>query len=186
MPRSCVFSMTCNDIGGFLTDPTGNRRYWPVTVTQAIDPEKVKASRDQLWAEAFWYFQQGVHWWPDSDHEHALCQQAQEAHYLPDSVEEDLFIHLTVHPFDTITTKEIQGRFPDVSTRRINSIMLNRFKCRKAEKLAVMGAGRGTRKGFEINRDVIPGTEVRIEESPTGVRVGKVTDLEARRKHKLS
>jgi hypothetical protein len=97
-----------------------------------------------------------------------------------------LFIQLTVHPLDTITTKEIQDRFPEVSTRRINSIMLNRFKCRKAEKLAMMGAGRGTRKGFEINREVIPGSGVRIEESPTGVRVGKVTDLEARRKHKLS
>jgi hypothetical protein len=64
--------------------------------------------------------------------------------------------------------------------------MLNRFKCKKVEKLALGIAGRGTRKGFEINREVIPGSEVRIEESPTGVRVGRVTDLEARRKQKLS
>ncbi|MDT8871887.1 VapE family protein [Komagataeibacter rhaeticus] len=35
----------------YLTDPTGNRRYWPISCTRA-DPDWVAAHRSQLWAEA--------------------------------------------------------------------------------------------------------------------------------------
>jgi hypothetical protein len=49
--RQCVFAGTVNPSGGYLTDPTGNRRYWPVAV-QHFDLEKLAAIRDRLWAEA--------------------------------------------------------------------------------------------------------------------------------------
>lgn len=49
-PRQCVFVGTTNE-HDYLTDPTGNRRYWPVCCTRA-DVAWVTASRDQLWAEA--------------------------------------------------------------------------------------------------------------------------------------
>lgn len=37
----------------FLSDPTGDRRYWPVAMGRAIDENVVREIRDQLWAEAY-------------------------------------------------------------------------------------------------------------------------------------
>jgi len=54
-PRQSIIVATVNSMGGFLRDPTGNRRFWPVktpggTVRHSWDitAEKVK----QIWAEA--------------------------------------------------------------------------------------------------------------------------------------
>lgn len=50
-PRRNVFFATTND-RDFLRDATGSRRYWPVEVTGVIDLDKIRAVKDQLWAEA--------------------------------------------------------------------------------------------------------------------------------------
>jgi len=65
--RQCVFVGTVNP-ESFLTDPTGSRRYWPVTVTRTR-PDDIARDRDQLWAEAYEAFRRGVAWWFDSDGE---------------------------------------------------------------------------------------------------------------------
>ena len=51
VPRQWIVIGTINGTE-FLSDPTGNRRYWPVTVTKPFDLERLKSFRDQLWAEA--------------------------------------------------------------------------------------------------------------------------------------
>lgn len=51
-PRRCIFIGSVNpDGGGYLDDPTGNRRYWPVKCGK-IDLQKLMDDRDQIWAEA--------------------------------------------------------------------------------------------------------------------------------------
>ena len=51
VPRRLVFTGTVNEFG-FLKDSTGNRRFWPLTVQKPIDVPRLRADRDQLWAEA--------------------------------------------------------------------------------------------------------------------------------------
>jgi len=52
-PRQCIFAGTTNR-DDFLQDATGNRRFWPVPVTDAsrMWKEMTPESVDQLWAEA--------------------------------------------------------------------------------------------------------------------------------------
>jgi predicted P-loop ATPase/phage/plasmid primase-like uncharacterized protein len=49
-PRHFIVIGTSNK-GKPLTDPTGNRRFWPIDVV-AFDADALKRDRDQLWAEA--------------------------------------------------------------------------------------------------------------------------------------
>lgn len=65
IPRRCVFSGTSN-IEQFLRDETGGRRFWPVTISE-IDLNFVREIRDQLWAEAYAAYTQGVKWWLDGE-----------------------------------------------------------------------------------------------------------------------
>lgn len=53
-PRQCIFVGTTNEQDGFLRDPTGGRRFWPVHVRATGEhPYKMtQAEVDQIWAEA--------------------------------------------------------------------------------------------------------------------------------------
>jgi putative DNA primase/helicase len=76
-PRRCIFFGTINpDETGYLTDSTGNRRYWPVGVTK-IDLEGIREKRDQLWAEAFHLYREGHRWWLEDD-ENAIAEAETE------------------------------------------------------------------------------------------------------------
>lgn len=62
-PRRGVFVGTINPTGvGYLKDPTGGRRFWPVKVT-AIDLSAIQDARSQLWAEAVHLYRQREIWW---------------------------------------------------------------------------------------------------------------------------
>lgn len=60
-PRECLFFGTTND-SDWQRDATGARRYMPLWVG-SIDIDKVRAIRDQLWAEAVYRFNDGETWW---------------------------------------------------------------------------------------------------------------------------
>ncbi len=50
-PRMFVIAGTVNPTAGYLTDPTGNTRYWPVKCGKSIDLQSIEKDKEQLWAE---------------------------------------------------------------------------------------------------------------------------------------
>ena len=63
-PRRCVFIVTENPDGtGWLNDPTGGVRWWPIPCT-SVDFEAFDRDRDQLLAEALVAYRAGEPWWP--------------------------------------------------------------------------------------------------------------------------
>ena len=76
-PRRAVMVGSTNR-EAFLTDETGSRRFWPITVPGQIDIAQLQAWRDQLWAEAVARYRAGESWWltPEEDgarEEHATA-----------------------------------------------------------------------------------------------------------------
>ena len=60
-PRRSVVVSTINP-SDFLNDPTGDRRWWVVPVTQAIDNDGVENDRDLIWAAAVHAYRTGEKW----------------------------------------------------------------------------------------------------------------------------
>ena len=77
-PRRAVFFATINpdETSGYLTDNTGNRRYWPVTAT-AVNIAGIRQHRDQLWAEAVELYRNKERWWLEPN-EDAVARDAQK------------------------------------------------------------------------------------------------------------
>jgi putative DNA primase/helicase len=67
-----------------LTDPTGNRRWWPVSVTKVADSEWLKANRGQLWAEALVAYKAGELHYFDENSELAEMRRAESEAYVRD------------------------------------------------------------------------------------------------------
>lgn len=62
--RRAVLAGTTNQ-KEFLSDPSGNRRFWPVQCRHELDLDWLKDNREQLWAEAFDRVRRGEKWWPE-------------------------------------------------------------------------------------------------------------------------
>ncbi len=67
-PRQCIIVATVNSMGGFLRDPTGNRRFWPVKTpgAESLCGSNTKHSWDitdeevqQIWVEAVLLWKSG-------------------------------------------------------------------------------------------------------------------------------
>lgn len=61
IPRMCVFAATTNDDHPLKQEDDENRRFWPVYCADdlEIDTEKIKAQREQIWAEAVTLYKAG-------------------------------------------------------------------------------------------------------------------------------
>jgi predicted P-loop ATPase len=83
--RRSIFVGTAND-DAYLTDPTGGRRFLPVSCRKA-DLEWIREHRDQLWAEALVLWREGFPWWQYPQDE---AHSQQEARYMRDSWEDPI------------------------------------------------------------------------------------------------
>lgn len=102
--RQCVFAITTNE-DEFLRDPSGGRRYWPVLVRGYLDPQKIEHVRDQLWAEAFYYYNQGEKWWLTDPKHLAMAEEEQMLRTITDARQDDLEAWLKKQ--DRITIKRV-------------------------------------------------------------------------------
>ena len=101
--RQCIFGGSTNK-SSYLTDTTGNRRFWPCKVGK-IDLARLKADRDQLWAEARHRYQQGEIWWLDDELLIAVAAEEQAARYEADPWEEAIAAWVGVR--DTVTISQV-------------------------------------------------------------------------------
>ncbi len=85
LARQCAFGGTINPPpGGYLKDPTGARRGWPVACRGNIDLDGIKRDRDQLWAEAVHRYKLGQAWWLETPELEALATAEQALRFKVD------------------------------------------------------------------------------------------------------
>lgn len=94
--RQCILVGTTNE-NTYLRDRTGNRRFWPIPVRHVINTEFVAKYREQLLAEAFVLYQQGVAYTPTPEQERRLFVPMQESRLVETAVESDL-LHVLTRP----------------------------------------------------------------------------------------
>ena len=87
VPRHNVIVGTTNE-AQFLTDTTGDRRFWVVRVSR-VDCDALTRDRDQLWAEALAALDSGEGWWLVAEAEVARAE-ATEAHRVADAWEDSV------------------------------------------------------------------------------------------------
>jgi predicted P-loop ATPase len=123
-PRRCIFVGTTND-SEYLRDATGNRRFWPVK-TGTILLEKLRADRDQLWAEAAAAEKQGE---PLTipEHLYAAAAEQQEQRLMKDPWEEVLASVAAqvvlvdgVHPEERIAAYDLLAYRLELSGHQLN------------------------------------------------------------------
>jgi predicted P-loop ATPase len=85
-PRQCVFVGTTNE-DHYLTDPTGNRRFWPVRVTRHIDLQWMRDNREQLLAEAVKCLDDGEVFYPSPDEQRSLFEPQQQQRAVENAIE---------------------------------------------------------------------------------------------------
>ncbi len=75
-PRQLVFAGTTNE-WQWNKDPTGGRRFWPVSIPDEINVKGLAQARDQLLAEAFALAKAGERFWPTADEQRDIFDPEQ-------------------------------------------------------------------------------------------------------------
>lgn len=92
-PRQVVFVGTTNETH-YLTDVTGNRRFWPVRCTRPPDKEWLEANLVQLFAEALHCLDAGEPFWPTLEQQRKLFDPQQKARTVVSSIEAEIHYFL--------------------------------------------------------------------------------------------
>jgi predicted P-loop ATPase len=104
--RSHIYVASCNE-DAFLTDPTGDRRYWVIPINKVIDIAAVRKHRDAIWATAYEHFINGAAWWFDHVKEDLVINLNARYRITDDVWTEILDDWLTVNNYSRTTSREL-------------------------------------------------------------------------------
>ena len=155
-PRYFVLAGSTNELDeGYLTDDTGNRRYWPVKCG-AIDVESLDRDAMQLWAEAVVRYRAGERTWLTKE-EAVLSSHEQKQRFMEDAWQERIADISRFEPSlkidDVLSKLELKPKDINnmVKKRVKNSLrQLGWYETRRA------GEGRLWRAGDGVPRAVPP------------------------------
>lgn len=92
-PRQVVFVGTTNE-SHYLTDLTGNRRFWPVRLEQPADLTWLRENREQLLAEALHYLDRDVRFFPTAAEQREMFDPQQMARTVESSIDSQIRTYL--------------------------------------------------------------------------------------------
>ncbi len=95
-PRQCLFAGSTNK-DEYLKDDSGNRRYWPFRVLSDCLIEAIRKDREQLFAEAKYYYDINEITYLKEPHLKALMLAQQEAREMHDVLSEQVRNLIMVH-----------------------------------------------------------------------------------------
>jgi len=156
-PRQVVFGGTTNE-RNYLTDPTGNRRFWPVQVSRVVDLEWLKEVRDQLFAEGVERWRAGRRMFPTLEEQNRLFEPQQNDRMIDNPIESKIISFLCPAK-DDFSASAVEGRGVDKITlvdllARIG-ISIDRLTPGRFHEKQAAAALR--RLGWEEKRDSGPG-----------------------------
>ena len=150
IPRQTVFAGSTNQ-HEYLKDPTGARRYWPISCTK-IDIDYVADVRDQIWYQALHlYNSRFAYWLEDKDRD--LFEEQQEDRLVGDGMAEVIYKYLyegdgrnlekvQVSEIQTMALKLDPGKITAAINQQVGSIMSNKLKWTKSRPNARAGQPR--------------------------------------------
>jgi putative DNA primase/helicase len=149
-PRTCVIVGSTNE-DEYLNDPTGNRRFIPIRCTVGrVNVDLVKASRDQLLAEALHRFRQGGSW-----HEFpASTRQVQADRVVHDAWDSPIIKYIEGRT--RVTIFEVLKSALELNTDRMSKQAQGRAAA-TLRKLNWRKAGRTRTEGGQTTEYVAPG-----------------------------
>jgi predicted P-loop ATPase len=124
-PRQCVFVGTTNR-DTYLRDETGARRFWPVKCG-TIYIDRLKADRDQLFAEAVYRYRANEAWWPDKDFEREHIQPQQASRYEADAWEDNISTWLAIGKKTDVTIGEVAAAALQIKRENLGRAEQNRI-----------------------------------------------------------
>jgi putative DNA primase/helicase len=126
--RKFVLCATTNAYD-YLKDPSGNRRYWPVTICKPIDIEMIKAEKEQLWAEAYHHWKEGLYIGPTPE-ENEIAEIERSKRLQTDAWEDIVMAAIEKTGLDEFRTSDVLAKMDlkttdknDRSMRRISAIL---------------------------------------------------------------
>lgn len=123
-PRFFVLAGSTNEMDeGYLTDDTGNRRYWPVKC-KSVDADAVAQDAEQLWAEAVVRYRAGERTWLTSD-ETVFSTQEQKLRFMEDAWQERI-AGIVRHEW-TVRVDDVLAKL-ELKPKDINNIVKKRVK----------------------------------------------------------